>query len=394
MRPTGRHASIFLLMLLGLTLAGCRISISNPIGGTSSGSISFEEIFEHRTDDQYRVELSTALDVDEDNEDEWLVLYRFDPMEGNSWANAPIHGVMYDAVRCNDVPKIREYELPTPDNDYLSEGGLSVTLQDVLDGATKADQFPNELVILGPKAQLTNLAIYRFYDRRGSPCQPVDESERGFKLLGFFRANAGVWREGERGSIIVTKDRTVFERSQLAVRKTYTPKSDPTWGQSYLQPNGRLYPPDEQTVDFTYSLPRDPRDSPYPEKSVATFYLALGNRNEKSQSFLADPLQGSFPTGLQLQPDDIGRVLIYSLSYTPNVDAERRREERIVDVVVAAVDKQGNRQTPRRIRWKLTGVPIPERQDCEWRLTELVSVTTLSPAEVDALVMAGEQPGS
>lgn len=382
-QPDGRLL-LLLCLVLAATLTGCQPRSALALfEQKTTNAVPFREIFEERRDDRFRLAETVRLDVDSDGEDEWVVFYRFDRYETGQWANTPIHGVVYDALVC-DPPIIREYRLPAPDNDYLSEAGISATLEEVLAEPGKSGSVP-ELVVFG-SGEAQTLSFFRFFDNRTNFCDPPPEGQRGFVALGFFRATA-ISRDK---AIVVTKDRTVFERSQLAIKKTYQPRDDPSVGQTYFQPNGLLVPPSEQTVDFRFRLPEDPRDSPYPEKSVATFYLALGRDNAKARSFLADELQAGFETetGLPIPASQVGRVLIYSLSYVPDVEAERRRDDRFVEVVVAAVDKQGNRLPPRRLRWRLVGVPIPERQDCEWRMAELVSVSALAPGEIPPAVVS------
>lgn len=373
-----RRIILPIFLTLVAILAGCRqLPTLAILDQRTTNAIPLREIFEEQTEERLLLEKTARLDVDGDGVDEWIVFYRFDPYQNIQWANTPVHGIVYDALPC-DPPVIREYRLPTPANDYLSEGAISVELQEVLREPGKSGSVP-ELVVFGG-GEVKTLTFYRFFDNRTNFCEPVQEGQRGFFLLGFFRAISIV----RDGTTIITKDRTVFERSQLAIKKIYRPREDPSVGQTYLQPDGRLVPPSEQTVDFRFDLPNDPRDSPYPEKTVATFYLALGSQNDLARSFLTEELQSGFETGtgLPIPVSQVGRVLIYSLSYTPDVAAEKRREDRHVEVVAAAVDKQGRLYPPRRLRWRLVGVPIPQRQDCEWRMAELVSVTTASSTDI------------
>lgn len=376
MHLTGRHV-VFILIIIATLLSGCGRPALALFRDERQDVIEFKELFEERYGDRYKLETVQRINVDADGDDEWIIFYRFDQYESGQWANTPIHGIVYDAIPC-ELPLIEGYRLPAPANDYLSEGGISISLEDVLAEPGKSGG-TSELVVFGGGSVQT-LTFFRFFDRRTNPCLPVEEGQRGFTSLGFFRANAGIQRNGKT---IVTKDRTVLERSQLSIQKSYLPREDLSVGETYFEPDGRPVAPREQSVAFTFGLPQDPRDSPYPEKSVATFYLALGSNNDKARSFLVDPLQPAFETstGLPIPASQVGHVLIYSLSYTPDPEAERLRQDRFVEVVAAAVDKNGNRQPPRRLRWRLMGVPIPERQDCEWRMAELVSVTALGPDE-------------
>jgi hypothetical protein len=356
-----------LLLLVMVTLTGCGLR------GGSKGSISFEQIFETRRNNEMQIVRTVELDVDEDGENEWLVLYRYDPYLQRNWDNTPIQGVVYDAVPC-DPPTIHSWRLPFYDNDYLGEGrNISASMADWLrsDDPRRAT---NELIIEGPGSSANTLTIFRFHDYLDDPCRPPDNTRQGFSLLGYFRANGRITWDQE-AQTVTTYHRTAYERSQLAIRSVYSPINTPQ-GQSFIGANGRPVPPGEQSVDFLFGIPASPMDSPYPEKAVAAFYLALGWNNPRAQSFLADNLQGGFPSntfGLDLPPDQISRVLIHSISYTPDREAERQRLDRQVTMVVVPVNLQNQQLPPRRVTWRLIGVPIREgMEDCEWRLAELI----------------------
>ncbi|MBA3533519.1 MAG: hypothetical protein H0T73_16495, partial [Ardenticatenales bacterium] len=157
-----RQLSLLLLLAAMATLVGCAIA---PGG---KGSIGFREIFENRNEMQ--IVRTIELDVDEDNDEEWLVLYRYDPTNENAWENAPIQGIVYDAVPC-DPPEIQEWRLPFPDNDYLGEGeDIAVTLGDIL-ANTGPNEVAQELMIRGD-GPVNTLSIYRFHDYVKNPCLP------------------------------------------------------------------------------------------------------------------------------------------------------------------------------------------------------------------------------
>ncbi|MGH2544219.1 MAG: hypothetical protein ACRDIB_15590, partial [Ardenticatenaceae bacterium] len=305
-----------------------------------------------------------------------LVFYRYDPYQTEDWENTPIQGIVYDAIPC-DPPTIHNWHIPSPDNDYLGEGStIEATMEDWL-ASTDPREIEGELVVLS-KGAATTLSIYRFHDYLDNPCKPVDDTLQGFTLLGFFRANGRiVWNEESK--TVTTYERTVYERSQMAIRSVYAPRDTPA-GQTFIGETGTTIQAQEQTVDFMFGQPASPLDSPYPEKAVAAFFLALGSQgdNERARTYLADELKAAFyerPWGLDLTPDQLNRVLIYSISYSPDPQAEKAREDRQVTALVVPVDQNNQRLEPRRLTWRLVGIPIREKpEDCEWRLAELLGI--------------------
>lgn len=360
--------TLLLILCVALLTVGCSGAL-----GRDKGAIRFEEIFEERRADEMQIVQTVELDADGDGEDEWAVLYRYDPFEREEWANAPIQAIVYDAVPC-DPPIIHAWRLPIPDNDYLGEGEeIEARMEDWL-ASPDGRETTEELIIEGP-GDANTLSIYRFHDYLQNPCAPPDDTKQGFSLLGFFRANGRILRDETSGSI-TTYQRSNFERSQLSIRSLYQPRAVPA-GQTFMTDAGRMKPPDEQSVDFLFGFPESPVDSPYPEKAVAAFYLSLGLNNDRAASYLTDALAREFGArlwGLDVPAAQIERVLVYSLSYTPDRDAELARQDREVTAVVAAIDRSGVRYPPRRVTWRLIGLPIPNEQDCEWRLAELKSV--------------------
>ncbi len=374
------HRTVFFLLLL-LLLGGC-----SAVPGAGKGAIDFEEIFEARRNDENQVVSTTELDVDGDSEEEWVVLYRYDPYLEEDWDNTPVQAIVYDALPC-DPPLIHNWTLPFPDNDYLGEGArIRVFLDDWLD-SSDARETPEELVFYG-EGPANTLSIYRFHDyNENFPCRPVDDSKQGFSLLGFFRSNGRIlWdvRENEDGSkttIVTTFQRTAYERSQLAIKSVYAPLETAV-GDTFIGANGRTIGPQEQTVAFMFGTPDEPVESPYPEKAVAAFFLALGaqGNNGRARELLTPELAQQFDErtwGLDLRPDQLNRVLIYSISYTPDRDAELTYLEREVSAVVVPVDTNNQRLAPRRLTWRVRGFyenPDDNPEDCEWRLADLIGV--------------------
>jgi len=155
--------------------------------------------------------------------------------------------------------------------------------------------------------------------------------------VGFFQSNfsiiAPLSPENKR---ITVWERTVFERSQLAVRRTYEPIENER-GETYLRDDGSLVPPVEQSVDFVFGLPRSPTDSPYPEKAVAAFYLYLNSNKEAAKNFLMPALQENFENrhyGLPVPVGQVAEVLVQRLAYAPDANAENLRQPREVTIDV------------------------------------------------------------
>lgn len=359
------------IILLIVILLACNSqgALSMPVLG---GSIPFNEIYNERRGDELNLERSVELDVDEDGENEWVVFYRYDQFAEQGWDSTPIQGVVYDAVPC-DPPMIHTWRLPHYDNDYLGEG--ETVSAEMLDWLSTGDPrwATNELIVKGEAPKVNTWTFFRFHDFQDNPCLPPNDAQQGFDLVGYFRANGTISYDPANHSV-TTLHRTYYERSQLAIRAWYVPTKI-EGNETFIGTNGKPVPPSEQSVAFLYDLPRSPMDSPYPEKAIASFYLMLGQDNARAKSFLADALQPGFDSntfGTDLLPSQISRVLIYSISYEPDRDAELAHRDRIVRLVIAPVDKNNQRLQPREVTWRLIGIPIPNEPDCEWRLAELI----------------------
>lgn len=369
-----KHILTWTIALSAILISAC----SPSVGG--KGEIQFKEIFESRTSSNHIEVVDTyELDVDDDTYKEWVVLYRFDPTQGSGeWNNTPVQGMVYDAIAC-DPPLLYNWYLPIPDNDFLSEGSITAETEDLLDGNNNVST--NELVINGP-GPVNTWSIYSFRHNQKNGCQKPSHETEGFSLLGFFRSNGPIQpeKEGDEPLKVTTYQRSSYERSQLAIRSTYIAYSDTAKHQETFLVNGRLKSPDEQTIDFLYGQPESPQDSPYPEKAVAAFYLSVGQDNARASSFLyGDPDEATFTSapgwGLDLRPDQIDHVLIYSISYTPDVAKERAHQRREVKAVIKPIGTDGKALAPRTVTLEVLGVPIDGSEtDCEWRLKEITDV--------------------
>jgi hypothetical protein len=229
---------------------------------------------------QFQLHRVVRLDTDNDGTEEWVVFYRFD-LGGRS----PIAGAVYDTDR-GSPPVIYPYLLHPVARDYLSEDGIAVEMSNVI---PEPDVQPPrlELLVWGKTGDTrTELSIFRQLDRYYTqdvqgyrPWEPPTDSPHRYELVGFFRGNAGVSLNAAADPPrVVVKHRDVFERSQLAVRRTYVAQ-----GGTFLRVRSpeKLEPfdPIESTLDFLGGIPANVAESPYPEKIVLAYYRAFGNRD-------------------------------------------------------------------------------------------------------------------
>jgi hypothetical protein len=254
---------------------------------------------------------------------------------------------------------------------------VSAIVEDWLSNGVGSTTASDELILQSPGA-VNVWSLWRWRDDLQNPCLPPDSVKQGYDLVGFFRAN-GLIEFTPETKIITTFQRTQYERSQLAIKSSYAPNRDANGAESYVDSNKKPKRPDEQSIDFMYGMPISPVDSPYPEKAVAAFYLSMGvdRDNEFARAFLTPELQPLYyerQWGTGFTPDQLKRVLIHSISYTPDRQAELARLDRIVKITVVPVDLNNQRQQGREVTLRLKGYPIPDSEDCEWRIAEVTGV--------------------
>ena len=194
---------------------------------------------------------------------------------------------------------------------------------------------------------------------------------------GDFRGSGGVRQDGDR---VVVLDRSGFERSQLAIKRVYAPVDG-----SYLTPDlERLRDPVEQSIDFTFGMPESPAQSPYPEKAVLAFYLALGRDNDTARSYLSDESEykanmDSYEFGTGVPLGDLRGVLVKEIGYTPDEVAEQQHMDRQVSVSVTPVTDAGVMSDEaggvirRRVSWIVRWEPLERAEEGQdsvygWRL--------------------------
>jgi hypothetical protein len=230
--------------------------------------VSFEHAIPPNLANKLAVSDINRTDTDGDGFKEWVVFYQFDLQNPAS----PVLGTIYDNDRGNP-PVIFPYTLRPPNRDYLSEGRVSFSLQNV----TKDKNGPNgedinEILVNGNN----ELAIFRFLQNSAEWDFPRDAPLR-YQPIGFFRGSGGVWIDKNNKQVTVL-DRAGYERSQLVNRKVYGLNSatNTYWDQFY-QPeelNRKLAAPLISTIDFIGDSPDNILGVTFPEKIVMAFYAA------------------------------------------------------------------------------------------------------------------------
>ncbi len=362
--------SLVLAFLLMTTLVGC--VPKNPFARTKpeeSPLLDFAPVFSNLNLDVQSIQ---RLDADGDKNLEWAIFYRFDlpPAESNQRQFAPIAGLIYDVTACRP-PSILPYPLDPGDRNYLGTDKVQTEAKDFLTGDNKQ---PELIVSSVANGLVTALSIFRWFDDTQNPCTPRYPGQQGYRLLGTFRGDAGVTLgEGEQ---VIVKNLAGFNRSQIAFQEVYVPTTRDGL-KSFMQEDGRsLVAPAQRRIDFAFAPPASPRDSPYPEKSVLAFYRALRKDSEVPNTYLASDADPSVRTtnyGLEVPLDQLDHVEVKGIQYAPDLDLEKRHDPVEVTARVAAVHKDGSIDPVREVRLLLKGVSIPDRTDCEWKISKVIS---------------------
>jgi hypothetical protein len=341
-----------------------------------------------------------ANNTSEPTEQEWIAFYRYDVVDSSSTSPAgPFGAAIYGLINCRPA-SILSYELVPVGYNYLGEDWADVQVENVLvyadpvsvQGGVALDR-PEVMVRGFSRGVVTDLNFFRktgvqlnCQEQKDWEATHPDEAFPNairYDNVGSFHGNYLVKRNA---SDILVVDRTVFERSQITVKKKYQPVDG-----SYFQPGTQvLREPVEYSLGFGPGEPQDIPQVYYPEKAVLAFYLALGEGDlAQVEDLLSEAARGRYdvkddPFGLSTDPDSVarardnlGRVLVWELGYAPNPDAERLRQDTWVTATVVGVSPDGQVDTahPCQVRWKVVG-EVQEKAipyGCEWRLDEYQS---------------------
>jgi hypothetical protein len=323
------------------------------------------------------------LDADGDGKDEWIVFYKFDLVEGATGRKfSPIGGAVYNDDH-GDPPVVFPYELHPPDRAYLGEQNCVAEVRDLI----PANEGMELLVSNYAEEDLVvDLGVFHWYDHDKDDLSKNPSAEsQGYECLGFFHGSGGITFAGSQ---VIVRGRTE-ERSQLSVKNVYDVKEN-----SYFKPGGReLWPPVETSVEFTFGVPEDVAQSPYPEKVVLAFYLALGQNNPLAQTYLSEAsgLKDSVGTdsfGTAASGDQIQKVLVKRIIYTPDREKEEKHESVRVTVSVASVTSEGE-DPPRDVTWEVVWEPPREgTAKPGWKLHRMITPTSHSAAVEDCLLQS------
>jgi hypothetical protein len=342
-----RRLSPLLWIMLSLIVASC-----GPVEALRSPDKKLD--FTKILPETKRPQEVQLLDADGDGKDEWIVFYKFDLGEGATGHKfSPIAAAVYNDDH-GDPPVVFPYELHPPDRSYLGEQSCVAEVRDLI----TAQKGPELLVNSFAEEDLVvDLSVFHWYDHDEDDLSKNPSEERqGYECLGFFRGSGGITFSGSK---IIVKERT-GERSQLSIKNVYEVKEG-----SYFQPGGReLWPPVETSIEFTFGVPEDVAQSPYPEKVALAFYLALGQNNPLAQTYLSEAsglkdVMGSDSFGTAASGGQIQKVLVKRIIYTPNKEKEEKHEPVAVTVSVASVTSAGE-DPPRDVTWEVIWEPARE----------------------------------
>jgi hypothetical protein len=323
--------------------------------------------------EQYTVKQVEYEDTDGDGKKEWIVFYQFDLVDGRN----PYAGAVYDFDR-GSPPVLFPYRLVPPDRDYLSEAAVEFELEDIVE-AGEVKPIP-EIFVYG-KAPIskevgtpitTDLTIFRHVPNSFEWEYPRDEPRR-YQVIGSFRGDGGVVFSREEKTVTV-RNRAGYDRSQLAVETVYA--LDETRGtyMSRTDPQ-QLDAPLSSQVIFTFGMPPDILETPYPEKLVVGFYKTLAQKNSdiEPKDFLTgqalieyerDNLAYFGFDGVSGKVADVKDVTITELTYAPEFEridpaiTVLGEEPRLLVVSIDFEAQVGGRstQTTQPIQWVTTVV--------------------------------------
>lgn len=325
-----RKLSLFLWIVLSLVMAGC-----GPVEERwrqFDRKLDFTKILPETK----RSQKVQRLDADDDGKDEWVVFYKFDLVEGATGRQfSPISAAVYNDDH-GDPPVIFPYELHPPGRRYLGEQNCEAEPKDLI----TTNEGPELLVSCFAEEDLVvDLSVFHWYDYDKDDLLKKPSGERqGYECLGFFHGSGGITLDGSK---VIVKER-IEGRSQLSEKKVYQVRDD-----SYFQPEkGEPWPPVETSVEFAFGVPEDVTQSPYPEKVVLAFYQALGQDNLLAQNYLSErgglkAKVGTDSFGTAARGDEIQKVLVKDIIYTPEPEREKRHDPVTISVSVASVTSAG-----------------------------------------------------
>jgi hypothetical protein len=208
-----------------------------------------------------------------------------------------------------------------------------------------------------------------------------------YENIGSFRGTYRVDWNPDSGRVTV-RDSAGFERSQIVVYRTYTPKNG-SYFQPYTLPEVEpgpsriLVEPDEVGLTFGPAKPDEIRQVYYPEKTVLAFFLDLGPDPDSAMGYLCESKGRSRyrpeDFGLTLPLSQLEKVIVCELGYNPDVLGEQNHNDQFVDAKVVEVAKSGGTNDcaqAHKVRCQVIASPNPAARPygCEWCIFECQAV--------------------
>jgi hypothetical protein len=338
---------LLLLVVLLSWLLGCEPASGNsaPLSRsalTGNPHLSFKEVL---PEDWKCHDRCYRLDIDDDGEREWVILYYFDVLDEADPHGAPI-GVCVYKLDDNEPPNIIAHDLLPPDGDYLCECECKLAMENILSGLEG-----DELVVRDRcDGETTRLTIFHW-----------DADRNDYKSSGHFR---GDHIEIEKDQVTVEKRQP--GRAQVTEVKTYHPDENKT----YYQSGEQCRQCTEEELCFCYGEPEDVLCFRYPEKVVLGFYSQYNDDEMATAYFVEDARDrlgrcDASECGCIAPRHQIGHVRVTQLEVAlDGQDPDRA----IVGVTVFCEHRDGAEEGERRMRWHLL------REGGCWRLVHPVLV--------------------
>jgi len=295
------------LVLIGLVLAGCK-----PGPATCNGDFKTLMPVDWKYINQW------PLNTDSDKQLDCVVLYRFDAKTKDGQKITPVGGVVYR--QDHGRPRwIYPHPLILPDNFYLGENTVAPDVADALSGSEGPELIVRDFDPAGNVVQ-TSLFSWRDTKIAQPDAEPTTSPDiMSYKAVGLFHGNAGVTVEKDRITVLTRRDNT---RSQLATRRVYLPRDKRNY---FQQGNFNLVDPAETDI-VSLVLGDDPTASPYPEKTVLTFYQVVKDDAQVDKlmtpdaagNLKANKLLYGCPVGRQ----DLDRVFVQDLNWNLGTEVQ------------------------------------------------------------------------
>lgn len=336
--------------------------------------VSYEDSIPPHLTDNLAVRDVLREDLDGDGFSEWVVFYQFDAKAEVS----PLKAVVYDNDR-GDPPVVFPYPLSTANSDYLSEGDFVLQREEVIDtkngpdGENLAETFiygyPDLYFGIPVGTEATDLTIFKYEPQPGNSWDQPTTTPARYVSIGRFHGDGGVtYNAAEQEVVVVSRQR--YERSQLAMRQTYSLNSD---GSGFMDPSNpaQLAPPTAQTIDFYPEPPNNIYTASFPELTVLAYYAA--NCNTRGEDLCRHTTEGwvakDFLGNDNLSGNDFGlngnnglrNLSVLSIEFKsesdPNTLLGQQGETSLVTITFKANDQQIQTATLRlqfkEGRWKI-----------------------------------------